>query len=131
MQVQMSADGTAALRAQVQHLKTENSELLMSAHAGEGLKRAKVRLEQAEAEMVSVELTWLFLKFIFIPEHNCYQPIFISHFNFSESMIFLAQKKTDCFATLFPLFFIAASYKIMDFPCYSGVIFGFYVMFLI
>lgn len=61
LQAQMCVDGTAALRAQLQDLKNENSELMKTAYANDGLKRVKVRLEQAESEMVSADSKWIAL----------------------------------------------------------------------
>lgn len=46
------AEGSAVLRTQIQQLKKDNSELLDTALANEGLKRVKVKLDQSEVEMV-------------------------------------------------------------------------------
>ena len=53
LQAQMSAESTAMLQTQVQKLKNENSELMKTVLANEGLKKVKVRLDQADTEMVS------------------------------------------------------------------------------
>ena len=62
LQTQMTSDSTTDLTSQIERLmREERSDLMKSAKTNEGLKRVKIKLDDAETEMVS---------------HHCYVNIY-------------------------------------------------------
>ena len=53
LQTQMTSDSTTDLTSQIERLREERSDLMKSAKTNEGLKRVKIKLDDAETEMVS------------------------------------------------------------------------------
>ena len=53
LQTQMTSDSTTDLNSQIERLREERSDLMKSAKTNEGLKRVKIKLDDAETEMVS------------------------------------------------------------------------------
>ena len=84
LQTQMTSDSTTDLNSQIERLREGRSDLMKSAKTNEGLKRVKIKLDDAETEMVSHHI------YVIIHNQNNYDKLPASSAEFPGAMLFFS-----------------------------------------